>query len=52
MAAKLSFKGKASAVPFHEITSVYSYFEEIRIFAPIQGGSCFVRRDLSDHIKA
>ena len=31
-----SCKVKAPVVPFHEITSLYSYFEEIWIFAPIQ----------------
>ena len=30
------FKGKSPVVPFHGITSPYSYFEEIWIFAPIQ----------------
>ena len=29
-------KGKSPVVPFHGITSPYSYFEEILIFAPIQ----------------
>ena len=31
-----SGKGKSHVVPFHGITSSYSYFEEIWIFAPIQ----------------
>ena len=31
-----SCKGKSPIVPFHGITSPYSYFEEIWIFAPIQ----------------
>ena len=29
-------KGKSPEVPFHGITSSYSYFEVILIFAPIQ----------------
>ena len=29
-------KGKSPEVPFHGITLPYSYFEVIRIFAPIQ----------------
>ena len=39
-------KDKSPVVPFHEITSQYSQFKEILIFAPIQQGtektwSCF-----------
>ena len=33
------FKGKAPIVPFHGIPSPYSYFEEIRLFVPIQQGT-------------
>ena len=35
----MSTHGKAPVVPFHEITSLYSYFEEIWIFAPIQSAT-------------
>ena len=28
-AERITVKGKAPVVPFHEITSLYSYFEEI-----------------------
>jgi hypothetical protein len=31
-----TIKGKAPVVPFHGITSLYNYFEEIWIFALIQ----------------
>ena len=31
-----AFKDKSPEVPFHGITSPYSYFEVIWIFAPIQ----------------
>ena len=31
----LFFKDKSPEVPFHRITSSYSYFEEFEFFAPI-----------------
>ena len=38
-------KGKSPEVPFHEITSSYSYFEVIWIFAPIQKKQNMIKKN-------